>query len=349
MAAQQVRVLSLNFVIERDKLSAFERFCDLSDRGIGWNDLDRATYLVRESLAVGLMELNCTWSFSGELITFTEKIKGLMQVWRESLMVQVATEHVSDIRPWRVLHSYFAGSRQDSRSPLMDEVVAKAFVVEPESFAKIRDTNTERGLPPIALSPQDGHMLMNLLMTAGAKRGIEVGTLGGYSAAWICQAIGSDGMLVSIEKDAKRSRVAAENLSRLGFADRVECRAGDASMVLKNLSGSGPWDFVFIDADKGGYANYVAWAMDNVKPGGLILADNAYLWGGMLTFPNTYRESRVDESEATGANSRLHGYDEDEYEGMRGAWQRLSKSQNFDTWMLPSPEGLLVARKRTDV
>jgi predicted O-methyltransferase YrrM len=346
MSAQQAQVFSQYFLIDDSKLSDFERFCDLNDRGIGWGRLDRAIYLVRRAIQPHVLELCCTWTFAEASQANAQQVSGLVDAWKKSFAVEPFSPAPDLRRPWSSLHSYFAGGRQDSRSPLLDEVVFNAFVKEPESFAQIREANSKNGLPPIALSPHDGHMLMCLLQMIGAKRGVEVGTLGGYSAAWICQAIGEDGTLVSIEKDAKRSRVAAKNLENLGFADRVECRAGDANQVLKNLESQGLWDFVFIDADKAGYGLYVDWAMCHVRPGGLILADNAYLWGGMSTFPNTYDSVRVDQSLETGTVSRLHGFDAAEYQGMSEAWRRLSMSNDFDTWMLPSPEGLLVSRKK---
>ncbi|HVJ64215.1 MAG TPA: O-methyltransferase [Bdellovibrionota bacterium] len=346
MSVHQVRVLRATFSIARDRLAAFEKYCDEHDRGTEWPDLERAVYLVRTVGTSPLsVELACSWAFGKNFPHYEPQIEALIATWEQKFALKRVVES-SSLAPWSVLHAYYAGARQDSRSPLMDTVTARAFVHEPEGFAELRERSLERGLPPIALSPQDGHILMATLLSAGAKRGVEVGTLGGYSAAWICKAIGEEGVLVSIEKDPKRSRLAAENLARLGYGERVECRSGDAAQVLKNLSSEEPWDFVFIDADKGGYPTYVAWAMRHVRPGGLILADNAYLWGGMLSFLDTWEESRVDETAPHGAESRLHGFDAAEYQGMRNAWKLLAESPEFDSWMIPTPEGLLVARKR---
>lgn len=342
--SSQLQIFEVSRVLPVDSLKSFLKYCDKNDRGIGWTGLERALYRIRPLPSSDAFEFRATWSFaSSHGIPVLDLLKPLVTIWdREFAMSDLVETASGDFSQWQIIHTYFGNDRQDCRSPLMDDVVARAMVKEPENLRLLRERAQESGLPPISLSPQDGNLLKNLLVMAGCKRGVEIGTLGGYSAAWICEAIGADGMLITIEKDAKRSRWAAENLALAGYGDRVECRAGNAHLVLENLKSQGPWDFVFIDADKSGYGTYVDWAMKNLKPGGLILADNAYLWGGMLTFPNTW----VDEPSLDLADSRLHGFDAAEYRGMSEAWQRLSHSEEFDPWMLPIPDGMLVARKR---
>lgn len=320
----------------------FLKHCDVHDRGVGWNGLERAQYLARDAEQPGFVELRMSWTFAPQANDPGQQLTALAAKWAEMFAMEPLDLVDADLHEWRVVHSYFGNDRQDCRSPLMDHVVAEAFVKEPVSYAQVRVRNTAQGLPPISLSAQDGQIMMSLLRLAGARKGVEIGSLGGYSAAWICEAIGPTGMLVTIEKDAKRSRLAAENLQNLGYGDRVECRSGDALQVLKNLATEGPWDFVFIDADKGGYGNYVRWAMEHLRPGGIILADNAYLWGGMLSFPQPW----VDAAAHSEAGSRLHGFDAAEYQGMSEAWRHLAESPEFETWMLPVPDGILVARKK---
>jgi predicted O-methyltransferase YrrM len=118
--------------------------------------------------------------------------------------------------------------------------------------------------------------LQLLAEMVGARRILEVGTLGGYSAIHFGRALPEDGTLVSLEIDERHAEVARENVERAGLSDKVEIRVGDARELLARIaeSGEGPFDVVFIDADKEGYPEYLEWAMGLTRPGSLILGDN---------------------------------------------------------------------------
>ncbi|MBA2530046.1 MAG: O-methyltransferase [Euzebyales bacterium] len=132
------------------------------------------------------------------------------------------------------------------------------------------------GLPPIAVSPNLGRFLHVLALTRGARCILEIGTLGGYSAIWLARALPPDGKLVSLELQPRHAEVARHNIEHAGLADRVEIRVGRALEVLAQLEreAAGPFDMVFIDADKPPYTEYFHAALRLAHPGTLIVADN---------------------------------------------------------------------------
>ena len=139
------------------------------------------------------------------------------------------------------------------------------------------------GLPPINVSPTEGKLLHLLARTRGARTILEVGTLAGYSTIWLARALPPGGRLVTLEAEPRHAEVARANVARAGLADVVEVRVGRATDTLPQLAaeGRGPFDLVFIDADKAGYPEYLAWALRLTRPGSLIVADNV-IRGGMV-------------------------------------------------------------------
>jgi predicted O-methyltransferase YrrM len=132
------------------------------------------------------------------------------------------------------------------------------------------------GLPAISVSPAQGKLLWQLAKIHGARTILEVGTLGGYSTIWLARALPSGGRLVTLEYEPKHADVARANIAHAGLADVVEIRLGPAQESLAQLhaEGHGPFDLIFIDADKTGYPDYFAWALKFSSPGTLIIADN---------------------------------------------------------------------------
>jgi predicted O-methyltransferase YrrM len=126
----------------------------------------------------------------------------------------------------------------------------------------------------------------------GARRILEIGTLGGYSAIWMARALPADGHLVSLEYSPRHADVASGNIARAGLVGTIEIRVGAAADTLPKLAAEGvePFDMVFIDADKGGYPDYLDWALKLTRPGSLIVADNVVRGGavadGLSTDPN---------------------------------------------------------------
>jgi predicted O-methyltransferase YrrM len=140
------------------------------------------------------------------------------------------------------------------------------------------------GLPPINVSPAQGKMLQLLALGLGAKRILEVGTLGGYSAIWLGRALPPNGRLITLELDPRHAHVARANLANAGLADRVQVRLGRAIESLPQIAeeGVGPFDFVFIDADKPSNADYFEWAIKLGRPGTVIVVDNVVRDGGVI-------------------------------------------------------------------
>jgi predicted O-methyltransferase YrrM len=141
---------------------------------------------------------------------------------------------------------------------------------------------TPQGIPAIQLGQSEGKFLELLVRLVGAKKIVEVGTLVGYSAIRMATALPAGGKLLTIEYEAKHAEVARGNLARAGLADRVEVIVGAGKDILPRLVPDGPFDLVFIDADKESYDFYGAWAIGNVRRGGVIVGDNAYLFGELL-------------------------------------------------------------------
>jgi predicted O-methyltransferase YrrM len=136
------------------------------------------------------------------------------------------------------------------------------------------------GLPKIAVSAAHGKWLNLMAQAIGAKRILEVGTLGGYSAIWLARAVGAGGKVVTLEIDPKHADVARGSIARAGLSDRVDIHVGAAIDLLPTLEG--PFDFSFIDADKESNADYFAWALKLSRPGALIVVDNVVREGKVI-------------------------------------------------------------------
>jgi caffeoyl-CoA O-methyltransferase len=147
-------------------------------------------------------------------------------------------------------------------------------------------------MPEIQVGPAEGRLLEILLRLARAERVVEVGTLAGYSALWIARMLPIGGHLWTIESDPRHARVAAEVIGEAGLADRVTIVVEDAAEALPKLNDSGPFCGVFLDADKGRYDIYGRWATENLRAGGLLIADNAYLFGRLLEQSDDARAMR---------------------------------------------------------
>lgn len=160
--------------------------------------------------------------------------------------------------------------------------VAELFAPEDEILRDLRREISEAGMPEIYISPDEGRLLQVLLRAVGARRVIELGTLGGYSAIWMARALPADGLLITIEKEPAYAALATKFLQRAGLGERAEVREGVALDLLAELTSDGPFDAAFIDADKENYPRYFDWCLENVRPGGLVIGDNAFRAGDVL-------------------------------------------------------------------
>ncbi len=168
----------------------------------------------------------------------------------------------------------------------IDDYIQRLFAPQDEALEAAVRGSQRAGLPEIHVSPNEGKLLQLLAGIVGARRILEIGTLGGYSAIHFGRALPEDGMLISLEIDERHAEVARQNVERAGLAEKVEIRVGDARELLAQLADGdeGPFDLVFIDADKGGYPEYLDWALRLSRPGSLILGDNT-IWGGTIIDP----------------------------------------------------------------
>lgn len=154
-------------------------------------------------------------------------------------------------------------------------------------------SNAAANLPAIDVSPAQGKMLHILARIAGAKSILEIGTLGGYSTIWLARALPEGGRIISLEVDPRHAEVARANIARAGLEHAAEVRTGKALDTLPALKaeGLGPFDMIFIDADKPSNPHYFQWALRLSRPGTMIIVDNVIRQGGIIDAANT--EARI--------------------------------------------------------
>jgi predicted O-methyltransferase YrrM len=171
----------------------------------------------------------------------------------------------------------------------VDQYLARLLMPEDESLAAAMAENREADLPAIDVPPQLGKFLELMIRISGAKRVLEIGTLGGYSTIWLARAIPADGQVVTLELEPRHAKVARKNLQRAGVLDRVEIRIDPASESLRELclSGEAPFDFIFIDADKKSLPEYLDWSLKLSRTGTIIIADNVIRDGKVLDAEST--------------------------------------------------------------
>jgi len=183
------------------------------------------------------------------------------------------------------------------------------------------------GLPPIHVSPLDGRHLEMLARLSQPQKIVEIGTLAGYSGVCLCKALTSNGKLYTFELDPKHSEVAKETFKKYGFEKNTEIYTGEALKNLEKIENKGPFDFVFIDADKRNYPNYLDWAYKNLKKGGVVVGDNTFGFGyiGSTAFPDERVEKQV---------SALKEFN-----------KRITNNTEFRGTLFPTGEGLTLGIK----
>lgn len=166
----------------------------------------------------------------------------------------------------------------------VDEYAADLLVREDDALRAAARDSADAGLPQIALSPSQGKLLHLLVRVQGARSILEMGTLGGYSTIWLARALPAGGRLVTLELEQRYADVARANIERAGLSDRVEQRVGPALDRLRDLVGerAGPFDFIFIDADKRSTPQYFELALELAREGTVIVTDNVVRGGGLV-------------------------------------------------------------------
>ena len=225
--------------------------------------------------------------------------------------------------------SHHAGGRGGYGTPEVLNFVKGVLSPEDRALASIREQTHKRGLPPINIGPEEGAILSTLVQSCGAVKAVEVGTLAGYSACWIARALPDDGVLHTIEFDPKHAEVARDNIRKAGLGSKVSVLVGAGAEVLPGLEPDGPFDFCFIDADKVNYPLYLKWAAVNLRPGGIVVADNAYLFGKLHL-----------KGSAAGPDAKAAA-------AMRETLSLMADASLFTSrCMIPTGEGMAVAVKK---
>jgi predicted O-methyltransferase YrrM len=167
----------------------------------------------------------------------------------------------------------------------LENYIRETFAVEDPILTQIRNQMKARGLPASTVNPEEGKFLQVLVAASGVHKALEIGTLGGYSGTWIARGLAPGGRLISLEVDAHRAAVAKDHFRLAGLADRVEVRVGEAQMLLPALANGVPFDFIFIDADKLRYPEYLRQAPKLLRSGGLLAAHNVFRHGAIVNPP----------------------------------------------------------------
>ena len=162
----------------------------------------------------------------------------------------------------------------------VDGYIADTMIPSDPALDGAIEASRAAGLPDIAVAPNQGKLLHLMARMVGARRILEIGTLGGYSTIWLARALPPDGELVTLEYDPKHAEVARANIARAGLSDLVEVKTGRALDLLPSLSG--PFDFAFIDADKISNAEYFRWALRLSRKGSVIVVDNVVRDGKVI-------------------------------------------------------------------
>jgi caffeoyl-CoA O-methyltransferase len=199
------------------------------------------------------------------------------------------------------------------------QYIRELFAPEDDVLQAIRQRADEHGFPRIHVDPAEGRMLQWLLAAVKARRVVEIGALAGYSGVWMARALPEDGRLISVEYDPEHAEVTRESFRQAGLSDRAEVRVGRAPGVLEALAAEGPFDAVFIDADKPHYPDMLAWATENVRLGGLVLAHNAFRRGQILN---------------------AAGHDDPDLRGVRALNQRMAEDPRLDSVIIPIGDGI---------
>jgi len=166
----------------------------------------------------------------------------------------------------------------------VDQYIVESLIPRDTVLDEALQANAAGGLPTIDVAPNQGKLLHLLARIQGAKRILEIGTLGGYSTIWLARALPSDGKLVTLEAEAKHAKVAQANIEHAGFSSIVELRLGPALESLSQLHAEGapPFDFIFIDADKQNIPGYLEWSLRFSRPGTVIVTDNVVREGAVI-------------------------------------------------------------------
>ncbi len=207
-------------------------------------------------------------------------------------------------------HGAGSGGRAERRWEDVDAYLEQRLLRRDAALEAALADSVAAGLPPIQVSPLQGEFLALLTTASGARRVLEIGTLGGYSTIWLARAVGPHGRVVTLELLDRHAEVARANLERAGVADRVEVVVGPALETLPTAAvrNEGPFDLVFIDADKGNNPYYLRWAIDLARSGAVIVVDNVVRHGTVADPDNSGDDVRGTQ-EMFNLAAQIEGFD----------------------------------------
>lgn len=203
------------------------------------------------------------------------------------------------------------------------------FACEDASLVDIRSELSGTIFEGINVAPYEGRFLQMLLRMISAKKVVEIGTLFGYSTLWMARALPAKGRIFSIDRNAENHRKAKKFFKDLPENKKVQFLFGDGLDMLYAIESHAPFDVVFIDANKGGYLNYLDWAEEFVRPGGLVIGDNTLLFGHVCDAPT--KNVNITETQIA---------------IMKEFNRRMSDPEKFESVMLPTREGMTIALKK---
>jgi caffeoyl-CoA O-methyltransferase len=207
------------------------------------------------------------------------------------------------------------------------DYVQKVFNPEDSLLADVRERAEKAAIPSIHVGKMDGLHLEVLTRASGALKAVEIGTLAGYSGVCLLRGMGPKGKLFTFEYESRHAEVARETFHKAGVDKQVEIFVGEAVRELPKINALGPFDLVFIDADKISYPKYLQWAAENLRVGGLLIGDNTFAWGMIA-------DDEFDNSEDEASARALRAFNQEAAQGGR-----------FRATILPTGEGLTVAVK----
>lgn len=206
------------------------------------------------------------------------------------------------------------------------DYVRQTFAHEPRALQNIRAAMKDPD-DQINVPPEDGRLLQLLVRLVNAKKIVEIGTLGGYSSTWMAQAMPKGGKIWTCEYEDRRADIAEKHFKKYARGKQIKVVRGNARENLPKLSKHGPFDMVFIDADKVSYSKYLDWAEKNVRKGGLIVGDNTYL------FEAVWKEKPVERVRQSALFSMLDFNN------------RLANPKKYQSMLLNTGQGMTVAMK----
>jgi caffeoyl-CoA O-methyltransferase len=220
-------------------------------------------------------------------------------------------------------HSKAFGQGDDAIAHYVQDL----FCPEDETLARVRANAKKEGLPEIQVGVFDGRHLEILTRMLGAKKAVEIGTLGGYSGISISRGLGAGGKLHTFEISPHHATVARRCFDSAQLEAEVVIHVGPAVDNLASIDSEGPFDLVFIDADKVNYPNYLKWATENLRVGGAVIGDNTFAWGHIHETKDVPQDREIS------------------VKALREFNKTLATSSRFRSTILPTAEGLTVGIK----